>query len=589
MKKLLRFMKHYKKETVLAPLFKMLEASFELFVPLVMAAIVDSGIKNKDIPYIWKMGLVLVVLALIGLATAATAQYFSAKAAVGFAAELKHALFDHIQSMSYAETDKTGISALITRMTSDVNQVQAGVNLVLRLFLRSPIVVFGAMIMAFTIDVKAALIFVVTIPVLSIVVFGIMLVSIPLYKKVQAALDKVLGSTRENLSGVRVIRAFSREEEEKALFAGYNLSLMDIQNFVGKISALMNPVTYIIVNVATIVLIYTGAVQVDEGILTQGEVIALVNYMSQILVELVKLANLIITVTKAVACGNRIQTVFEQPSGIKVYTEQEAETAAAEKTASGKKEQNNKQNKVVFEHANLCYPGAGADSLTDIHVEVKKGETVGIIGGTGSGKSSLVQMIPRFYDATAGRVLVDGKDVKTYEPDVLRKKIGVVPQKAVLFRGSIRENICWGKEDASDEEIWDALRVAQAKSFVEEKEGGLDFMITQGGKNLSGGQKQRLTIARALVKQPEILILDDSASALDYATDAALRQSIKELDKDMTVFIVSQRTASVCHADKIIVLEDGEVAGIGTHEELLLSCPVYKEIHDSQISKGGAN
>lgn len=597
MKKLLRFMKHYKKETVLAPLFKMLEASFELFVPLVMAAIVDSGIKNEDIPYILKMGLVLAALALVGLATAATAQYFSAKAAVGFAAELKHALFDHIQSMSYAETDKTGISALITRMTSDVNQVQAGVNLVLRLFLRSPIVVFGAMIMAFTIDVRAALIFVVTIPALSVVVFGIMLVSIPLYKKVQVALDKVLGSTRENLSGVRVIRAFSREEEEKALFAGYNLSLMDIQNFVGKISALMNPVTYIIVNVATIVLIYTGAVQVDEGILTQGEVIALVNYMSQILVELVKLANLIITVTKAVACGNRIQTVFDQPSGIKVYTEQEAEAAAklgnlgihAEKACINKNGQNQKQNKVVFEHANLCYPGAGADSLTDIHVEVKKGETVGIIGGTGSGKSSLVQMIPRFYDATAGRVLVDGKDVKTYEPDALCKKIGVVPQKAVLFRGSIRENICWGKEDASDEEIWNALHVAQAKSFVEEKEGGLDFMITQGGKNLSGGQKQRLTIARALVKQPEILILDDSASALDYATDAALRQSIKELDKDMTVFIVSQRTASVLHADKIIVLEDGEVAGIGTHEELLLSCPVYKEIHDSQISKGGTN
>lgn len=597
MKKLLRFMKHYKKETVLAPLFKMLEASFELFVPLVMAAIVDSGIKNEDIPYILKMGLVLAALALVGLATAATAQYFSAKAAVGFAAELKHALFDHIQSMSYAETDKTGISALITRMTSDVNQVQAGVNLVLRLFLRSPIVVFGAMIMAFTIDVRAALIFVVTIPALSVVVFGIMLVSIPLYKKVQVALDKVLGSTRENLSGVRVIRAFSREEEEKALFAGYNLSLMDIQNFVGKISALMNPVTYIIVNVATIVLIYTGAVQVDEGILTQGEVIALVNYMSQILVELVKLANLIITVTKAVACGNRIQTVFDQPSGIKVYTEQEAEAAAklgnlgihAEKACINKNGQNQKQNKVVFEHANLCYPGAGADSLTDIHVEVKKGETVGIIGGTGSGKSSLVQMIPRFYDATAGRVLVDGKDVKTYEPDALCKKIGVVPQKAVLFRGSIRENICWGKEDASDEEIWNALHVAQAKSFVEEKEGGLDFMITQGGKNLSGGQKQRLTIARALVKQPEILILDDSASALDYATDAALRQSIKELDKDMTVFIVSQRTASVLHADKIIVLEDGEVAGIGTHGELLLSCPVYKEIHDSQISKGGTN
>lgn len=590
MKKLLRFMKHYKKETVLAPLFKMLEASFELFVPLVMAAMVDTGIKNQDIPYIFKMGLVLVALALIGLATAATAQYFSARAAVGFAAELKHALFAHIQSMNYAETDKTGTSTLITRLTSDVNQVQSGVNLVLRLFLRSPIVVFGAMIMAFTIDVKAALIFVVTIPALSVVVFGIMLISIPLYKKVQASLDKVLGITRENLSGVRVIRAFSREEKEVELFAGYNSSLMDIQNFVGKISALMNPVTYIIVNVATIVLIYTGAIQVDAGILTQGEVIALVNYMSQILVELVKLANLIITVTKAVACGNRIQTIFEQPSGMKVYTEEEAKEAARSvQTTEAELTAESENAKVIFEHTNLCYPGAGADSLIDVHVTVMKGETVGIIGGTGSGKSSLVQMIPRFYDATAGRVLVDGKDVKTYQPEELREKIGIVPQKAVLFRGSIRDNIRWGKEDASDEEIKKALSAAQALSFVEEKEGGLDFVVAQGGKNLSGGQKQRLTIARALVMQPEILILDDSASALDYATDAALRKSIKELDPEMTVFIVSQRTASVLHADKIIVLEDGELAGIGTHEELLVSCPVYKEIHDSQISKGGAN
>ena len=588
MKKLLRFMKHYTKETVLAPLFKMLEASFELFVPLVMAAMVDVGIKNADIPYVVKMGLVLVALALIGLATAATAQYFSARAAVGFAAELKHALFEHIQLMNYSETDKTGTSTLITRLTSDVNQVQSGVNLVLRLFLRSPIVVFGAMIMAFTIDVKAALIFVVTIPALSVVVFGIMLISIPLYKKVQAALDKVLGITRENLSGVRVIRAFSREEEEVEMFAGYNTSLMDIQNFVGKISALMNPVTYIIVNAATIVLIYTGAVQVDEGILTQGEVIALVNYMSQILVELVKLANLIITVTKAVACGNRIQTVFEQPSGMKVYSEEEAKEAARS-VQTADYETAGEPAKVVFEHANLCYPGAGADSLIDIHVEVKKGETVGIIGGTGSGKSSLVQMIPRFYDATAGRVLVDGKDVKTYQPEVLRDKVGIVPQKAVLFGGTIRENIRWGKEDASDEEIWKALTAAQAKDFVEDKDGGLDFVVAQGGKNLSGGQKQRLTIARALVMQPEILILDDSASALDYATDAALRKSIKELDSDMTVFIVSQRTASVLHADKIIVLEDGEIAGIGTHSELLETCPVYKEIHESQISKGGAN
>ncbi|MBO5353039.1 MAG: ABC transporter ATP-binding protein [Lachnospiraceae bacterium] len=577
MKKLLIFMKHYKKETVLAPLFKMLEASFELLVPLVMAAIVDTGIRNADIPYIIKMGLVLVALALIGLATAATAQYFSARAAVGFAAELKHALFAHIQSMNYAETDKTGTSTLITRLTSDINQVQSGVNLVLRLFLRSPIVVFGAMIMAFTIDVKAALVFVVTIPALSVVVFGIMLVSIPLYKKVQAALDKVLGITRENLSGVRVIRAFSREEEEREMFAGYNMALMDIQNFVGKISALMNPVTYIIVNAATIVLIYTGAVQVDENILTQGEVIALVNYMSQILVELVKLANLIITVTKAVACGNRIQGIFDQPAGMKVYTEEKKE-----------KETGWNADRVVFEHANLCYPGAGADSLTDIHLAVKKGETIGIIGGTGSGKSSLVQMIPRFYDATAGRVLVDGKDVKAYEPGKLKEKIGIVPQKAVLFRGSIRENICWGKENASEEEIWKALSAAQAKEFVEEKEGQLEFEILQGGKNLSGGQKQRLTIARALVKQPEILILDDSASALDYATDAALRKSIRELDPEMTVFIVSQRTASVLHADKIVVLEDGEVAGIGTHGELLETCPVYKEIHESQAHRESA-
>lgn len=587
MKKLLRFMKHYKKETVLAPLFKMLEASFELFVPLVMAAIVDKGISNADIPYIWKMGLVLVLLALIGLATAATAQYFSARAAVGFAAELKHALFEHIQAMSYAETDKTGTSTLITRLTSDMNQVQSGVNLVLRLFLRSPIVVFGAMIMAFTIDVKAAFVFVVTIPALSVVVFGIMLVSIPLYKKVQAALDKVLGITRENLSGVRVIRAFSREEEEVEMFSDYNRSLMDIQNFVGKISALMNPVTYIIVNAATIVLIYTGAVQVEEGVLTRGEVIALVNYMSQILVELVKLANLIITVTKAVACGNRIQAVLEQPSGKKIYSEEEAETVAKLPLNTESEKRQETESKVFFEHVSLCYPGAGADSLTDIHMAVKKGETIGVIGGTGSGKSSLIQLIPRFYDATAGRVLVDGKDVKTYEPAQLLEKIGVVPQKAVLFRGSIRENIRWGRENASDEEIWKALEAAQAKDFVEEKEGGLDFVIAQGGKNLSGGQKQRLTIARALVKQPEILILDDSASALDYATDAALRRSIKELDPAMTVFIVSQRTASVLHADKIIVLEDGEVAGIGTHTELLATCPVYKEIHESQVSKGG--
>ena len=573
MKKLLVYMKYYKKETVLAPLFKMLEASFELFVPLVMAAIVDVGIANSDYPYIIKMGLLLVLLAVVGLATSVTAQFFSAKAAVGFTAKIKKVLFTHIQSMSYAQTDMAGTSTLITRLTNDMNQVQSGVNLVLRLFLRSPIVVFGAMIMAFTIDVKAAFIFVVTIPLLSIVVFGIMLISIPLYKKVQAALDKVLGITRENLSGVRVIRAFCREKEEQELFDTYNDNLTNLQMFVGKISALMNPVTYIIVNGATIVLIYTGAVQVDEGILTRGEVIALVNYMSQILVELVKLANLIITVTKAVACGNRIQAVLDEPAGIRVYEE----TGASEEQAG---------NKVVFEHATLRYPGAGADSLSDIHVAVKKGETIGIIGGTGSGKSSLVQMIPRFYDATGGRVLVDGKDVKTYEPEVLREKVGMVPQKAVLFRGTIRDNICWGKKDATDEEIWQALERAQAKEFVAEKDGQLEFEVQQGGRNLSGGQKQRLTIARALVKQPEILILDDSASALDYATDAALRKAIRELSDEMTVFIVSQRTASVLHADRIIVLEDGDVAGIGTHEELLASCAVYKEIHESQLSGG---
>ena len=569
MKKLLVYMKHYKKETILAPLFKMLEASFELFVPLVMAAMVDVGIKNADIPYIFKMGLLLVLLAVVGLATSVTAQFFSAKAAVGFTAEIKHVLFEHIQSMNYAQMDKAGTSTLITRLTSDMNQVQSGVNLVLRLFLRSPIVVFGAMIMAFTIDVKAAFIFVVTIPLLSIVVFGIMLLSIPLYKKVQTALDKVLGITRENLSGVRVIRAFCREKEEQEKFDGYNDNLTQLQLFVGKISALMNPVTYIIVNAATIVLIYTGAVQVDEGILTRGEVIALVNYMSQILVELVKLANLIITMTKAVACGNRIQAVLDTPAGIRVYEEEEKVATDA---------------KVIFEHATLRYPGAGADSLSDVHLEVKKGETIGIIGGTGSGKSTLVQMIPRFYDATGGRVLVDGRDVKTYEPEELIEKIGMVPQKALLFAGTIRDNLCWGKEDATDEEIWKALESAQAKEFVAEKEGQLDFEIRQGGRNLSGGQKQRLTIARALVKKPEILILDDSASALDYATDAALRAAIRKLDEDMTVFIVSQRTASVLHADRIVVLEDGDVAGIGTHDELLSTCEVYREIHESQLT-----
>ncbi len=575
MKKLLVYLKSYKKETILAPLFKMLEASFELFVPLVIAAIIDTGIENKDIPYIVKMALLLIVLAVIGLTCSLTAQYFSAKAAVGFAAKLKSALFAHIESLSFKEIDTLGTSTLITRMTSDINQVQSGVNLVLRLFLRSPFIVFGAMIMAFTIDVKAALIFVVAIPLLAIVVFGIMLVSIPLFKKVQGALDNVLGITRQNLTGVRVIRAFNKEQSEIENFDDKNAVLTGLQKFVGKISALMNPVTFIIVNGAIAALIWVGAICVDAGILTQGQVVALVNYMSQILVELVKLANLIITVTKAVACGNRIQSVFEiKPSmleGDKHYECTEDKASAVE-----------------FKNVNLCYNEGADNSLTGIDFSVKKGETVGIIGGTGSGKSSLVGLIPRFYDATEGQVLVDGVDVKEYGFDELREHVGIVMQKAVLFKGTIRENLKWGKNDATDEELWTALDAAQAREFVETKDGGLDFEIAQGGKNLSGGQKQRLTIARALVRKPDILILDDSASALDYATDAKLRAAIAALPGNMTVFIVSQRTASIMHADKIIVLDDGQMVGMGTQEELLENCEVYKEIYNSQFKTTSA-
>ena len=575
MKKLLVYLKSYKKETVLAPLFKMLEASFELFVPLVIAAIIDTGIENKDITYIVKMALLLIVLAVIGLTCSLTAQYFSAKAAVGFAAKLKSALFAHMESLSFKEIDTLGTSTLITRMTSDINQVQSGVNLVLRLFLRSPFIVFGAMIMAFTIDVKAALIFVVAIPLLAIVVFGIMLISIPLFKKVQGALDNVLGITRQNLTGVRVIRAFNKEQSEIENFDDKNAVLTGLQKFVGKISALMNPVTFIIVNGAIAALIWVGAVRVDAGILTQGQVVALVNYMSQILVELVKLANLIITVTKAVACGNRIQSVFEikpsMPEGDKHYECAEDEASAVE-----------------FKNVNLCYNEGADNSLTGIDFSVKKGETVGIIGGTGSGKSSLVGLIPRFYDATEGQVLVDGVDVKEYGFDELREHVGIVMQKAVLFKGTIRENLKWGKNDATDEELWNALDAAQAREFVETKDGGLDFEIAQGGKNLSGGQKQRLTIARALVRKPDILILDDSASALDYATDAKLRAAVAALPGNMTVFIVSQRTASIMHADKIIVLDDGQVVGMGTQEELLENCEVYKEIYNSQFKTTSA-
>lgn len=570
MKKLLVYLKAYKKETILAPLFKMLEASFELFVPLVIAAIIDTGIENKDVPYIVRMAIVLVALAIVGLTCSLTAQYFSAKAAVGLAAKLKSALFAHIESLSFKEIDTLGTSTLITRMTSDINQVQSGVNLVLRLFLRSPFIVFGAMIMAFTIDVKAALIFVVAIPLLAIVVFGIMLVSIPLFKKVQGALDSVLGITRQNLTGVRVIRAFNKEQSEIENFDEKNAVLTGLQKFVGKISALMNPVTFIIVNGAIAALIWVGALRVDAGILSQGQVVALVNYMSQILVELVKLANLIITVTKAVACGNRIQSVFEIKSSMEEGSRRYS--ASSEDGYS-----------VEFKNVNLCYNEGADSSLTGIDFSVRKGETVGIIGGTGSGKSSLVGLIPRFYDATQGQVLVDGVNVNEYSFDELREHVGIVMQKAVLFKGTIRENLKWGKNDATDEELWAAIDAAQAREFVETKDGGLDFEIAQGGKNLSGGQKQRLTIARALVRKPDILILDDSASALDYATDAKLRAAIAALPGNMTVFIVSQRTASIMHADKIIVLDDGKIVGMGTQEELLENCEVYKEIYNSQF------
>ncbi len=584
MRKLLVYLKDYKKETVLAPLFKMLEATFELFVPLVMAAIIDQGIGSRNVSYVLRMGGVLILLGIIGLVCSITAQYFAARAAVGFSTKLKHALFAHIQGLSFTEIDTLGTATMITRMTSDVNQVQNGVNMVLRLFLRSPFIVFGAMIMAFTIDVKAAFIFVVTIPVLSVVVFGIMMWTMPLYKKVQAGLDSVLGATRENLTGARVIRAFNKEQEEIESFEKKNNTLAHMQLFVGKISALTNPVTYIIINVATVVLLYTGAVRVDEGTITQGQVVALVNYMSQILVELVKLANLIITITKAWACANRIQSVFEIKSSM-AWEQKLPGTHLACQNTDADKAGKDEADQINFDHVHLAYAGAGAESLTDIDFRVKKGQTVGIIGGTGSGKSSLVNMIPRFYDATRGHVVIKGKDVREYSMEELRQMIGVVPQKAVLFQGTIRENMQWGKNDATDLEIWQAIETAQAREFVEQKEGKLDAVIAQTGRNLSGGQRQRLTIARALVGKPEILILDDSASALDYATDAALRQAIRNMDGSPTVFIVSQRASSIQYADQIIVLDDGEMADIGTHEELLERCEVYQEIYYSQYPK----
>lgn len=579
MKSLLKYIKDYKKESILAPLFKMLEASFELMVPLVMASIIDRGIADNDTQHIIKMGGILVLLAAVGLISAVTAQYFSAKAAVGFATKLRSALFSHIQSLSYTELDTVGTNTLITRMTSDVNQLQNGVNLTLRLLLRSPFIVFGAMIMAFTVDGKAALIFVVAIPLLSIVVFGIMIVSMPLYKKVQAALDKILGRTRENLAGARVIRAFCNEESEIAAFEQENELLLNTQVFVGKISAAMNPVTYIIVNIALVVLLWTGAIRVDNGIITQGGVVALVNYMSQILVELIKLANLIIQLTKALACAKRVEGIFAKTSSMSDGTLGKDDTGVinnenAEKNAA-----------IIFDHVSLTYSGGGDESLTDIDFTVQKGETIGIIGGTGSGKTSVINLIPRFYDATKGRVMIDGFNVKDYEISALREKVGIVPQKAVLFKGTIKENLLWGNENATAENLEKALEISQAKEFVDTKEGRLDFPIAQGGKNLSGGQKQRLTIARAIVKNPQILILDDSASALDFATDAKLRQAIKGMKNDMSVIIVSQRASSIQYADKIIVMDDGKMAGIGTHDQLLAENEIYQEIYYSQFPK----
>lgn len=586
MKKLLCYLKGYEKETVLAPLFKMLEALLELFVPLVMATVIDTGIAHRDSFYIVKMCLLLVALGAVGLACSVTAQFFAAKAATGFSTKLRHELFLHIQGLSYTEMDKIGTATLIARMTSDVNQVQNGVNMFLRLFLRSPFIVFGAMVMAFTVDVKAAFVFVVTIPLLSVVVFGIILWTLPLYRKVQGRLDRVLGLTRENLSGARVIRAFNKEEDEKRRYREENDALAGLQKFVGGISGLMNPLTCVIINGAVIALLYTGAFRVDSGVLTQGEVIALVNYMSQILVELVKMANLTVTLTKAAACGNRVQDVLETKSSMEFLPETGMQAQGCTgKALDGRAVVTDAETAVEFKHVSLTYAGAGSEALTDISFSVKKGETMGIIGGTGSGKTSIVNLIPRFYDATKGGVFVDGRNVKGYTKDALREKVGIVPQKAALFAGTIAENLRWGKKEASGEELWRALEISQAKEFVEKKEGGLNADVLQGGKNLSGGQRQRLTIARALVRRPEILILDDSASALDFATDAALRRALRTMDGAPAVFIVSQRTSSMRHADKILVLEDGHMAGLGTHEELLKTCPVYQEIHYSQFDK----
>ncbi len=571
MKKLWKYMRDYRREGILAPLFKLLEASLELFVPLVMAQIIDTGIANGDGGFILSRCGILAVLAAVGLVCSITAQYFAAKASVGFAAKLRSTLFKHIQSLSYSKLDTQGTGTLIARITGDINQVQSGMNLALRLLLRSPFVVFGAMIMAFTIDVKAALVFVVTIPLLSIVVFGIMLWSIPMYKKVQARLDKVLGITRENLSGVRVIRAFCKEDEERREFGERNAALTKLQLMVGRVSAAMNPATYIMINLGIAVLIYVGALRVDSGILTQGQVVALYNYMSQILVELVKLASLIITITKALACAGRVSAALDVESDMHGADTMPKEIDTDEE--------------VRFENVEFGYATGGEPALSGISFSVKKGETMGIIGGTGSGKSSLVSLIPRFYDATGGHVYIKENDVKDYPLGALREMVGMVPQKAVLFKGTIRENLRWGSADATEEEMERALSDAQALEIVKAKPEGLDSPVAQNGKNLSGGQRQRLTIARALIKKPEILILDDSASALDYATDLALRRSLAALSYKPTVFIVSQRASSILHADKIAVLDEGKMVGLGTHDELMQTCPVYREIYYSQYEQ----
>lgn len=569
MKKIFSFLKQYRKEAILGPLFKLLEASFELLIPLVVADIIDVGIAEGNQNIIIRDAVIMAALGLIGMLFSITAQFFSAKAAVGLASTVRHELFDHIQSLSYSKTQTVGTATLLTRITNDINQVQTGLNLALRLLLRSPFIVFGAMIMAFTVNVKAAMIFVITIPLLAAVIFGIMKITTPLYRKVQSKLDSLLGMTRQNLTGVRVIRAFNNEAKELSDFETGNEALTQMQQHVGRISSLMNPLTYVIINGATAGLIYYGALRVNIGELTQGQVVALVNYMSQILVELIKFANLIVTISKAIASADRIQDILEIETGMEILP--------SEKT--------NNDSCLEFDHVHLTYPDAGDEALTDIHFRIGHGQTLGIIGGTGSGKSSVVNLIPRFFDATSGTVRVDGQDVRSYEPEALRKKIGLVPQKAILFKGTIRSNLQMADPKADESAMWEALRIAQAEDFVRGKDGGLDAKVSQEGRNFSGGQRQRLTIARALTRKPEILILDDSASALDYMTDANLRRAIRQADPNMTVVIVSQRTASVRFADRIVVLDDGKICGLGTHDELMESCPVYREIYDSQFRK----